>query len=381
MSSSSCCPWFRHKRAFNHGLLGAPADGRLTFGDLCDRYLAQEVQVPSRRARATQEIVFQIDQLRRSHVLAAGGKTLRLEDKKIDEVTKADVEEIRDARRQRPSRTDKFGEVQTNRLLARLRRIFNWAIEYGYVNATPFKRHGVTVIKLSTETHRDRRLIGDEEERLMRHAGPHLQALIVAALQTGCRLGELLSLRWRDIRWREGVIALLSRQTKTAKARTLPMTGRLRAVLEMRRIAPDGREHDPETFVFGNEVGEPVKSTKTAWRLTCQRSGITDLHFHDLRREFACRLLEAPGVDPHQVRDWLGHSNISVTSRYLSTSGVGLRGTARNFEKSQNRVTPDLEIATELPQGPDQDGVGETPEKGEKPVREKNLRAGRDGRI
>jgi integrase len=57
------------------------------------------------------------------------------------------------------------------------------------------------VVKLETnaETPRDRRLAEGEEDALLKHASRHLHALIVAALSTGCRLGELLGLQWKDV--------------------------------------------------------------------------------------------------------------------------------------------------------------------------------------
>jgi hypothetical protein len=95
----------------------------------------------------------------------------------------------------------KSGETGINRLLARLRAVFNWAIGEGYVGRTPFKREGVTVVKLEgkAEKRRRRRLLPGEEQGMIAHAGPHLQALIIAALETGCRIGELLSLQWKEI--------------------------------------------------------------------------------------------------------------------------------------------------------------------------------------
>jgi Phage integrase family len=94
---------------------------------------------------------------------------------------------------------------------------------------------------------------------------------------------------------------------------------RLAAELEMRRYRPDQKEHGADKFVFGNEVGEQIASIKTAWRATCRRAGIVNLHVHDLRREFGSRLLES-GASQHDVRDFLGHSNITTTSRYLKSS-------------------------------------------------------------
>ena len=57
--------------------------------------------------------------------------------------------------------------------------------------------------------------------------------------------------------------------------------------------------------------------------MTCEQAGIVDLHFHDLRREFACRLLESR-AELHDVRDFLGHTNITTTSRYLRSTTLRL---------------------------------------------------------
>ena len=57
------------------------------------------------------------------------------------------------------------------------------------------------------------------------------------------------------------------------------MSSGLRAVLEMRRTDPTGQPLPPEAYVFGNGVGERLTSIKTAWRNTCRRAGIEDLHF------------------------------------------------------------------------------------------------------
>ena len=176
------------------------ADARLTFGDVADRYLERHVKVPSRRMRAVQQAVSHLRILRRAEVPGPGRRCVSLADKRFDLITKADVESIRESRRRNPERPgNKGGEVGINRLLARLRHIFSGAIAEGYMTETPFKRNGVTVVKLDSraETPRHRRLQPGEEDRLFRHAGGHLRALIVALLFTGCRVGELLSLTWK----------------------------------------------------------------------------------------------------------------------------------------------------------------------------------------
>ena len=149
----------------------------------------------------------------------------------------------------------------------------------------------------------------------------------MAALSTGCRLGELLSLQWSQIQCDE-----------KGQARWVHPDGGAyedqRAARNSDRAAPVGRaRHAPRwarrralpvsARVFGNEVGEPIESIREPWERTCAAAGISGLHFHDLRREFACRLLES-SADLHDVRDFLGHANITTTSTYLRSTPVRL---------------------------------------------------------
>jgi integrase len=277
--------------------------------------------------------------LRRFQIPATNGTKVRLEQKPIDDITTGDVESIRDGwKRKRASRD---GRVGVDRALKRLRHLFNWAIERGYADKTPFKRNGVTVIHFGKDQGRTRRLEPGEEARLLEHASPYLHALIMAALETGMRRGELLALRWRDVKWEADALLLPAEITKTAQPRDVPVTRRLKAVLELRKHAPDGTEHKPDAFVFGNEVGEQITDVRDLWVKTCKAAGITGLHFHDLRREFASRLRETPGISDHHVRDWLGHADMATTSRYLATTRVGLQHARRAFEQHRESFAHD----------------------------------------
>lgn len=362
-------------------------DMRLTFGDVTKRYLTDYVHVPTRRERAAHAIELHVEALKRADIPAGQDRTLRLADKPIADITKDDVEAVRRSHRLAMQRTIadreqwdreaadrandgkpmdrpkprlmvKGGETGINRLLARLRAIFNWAIEQGIIDQTPFKRYGVTVVKLDgrAEARRRRRLLPGEEQALITHASPHLQTLIIAALETGMRRGELLDLQWGDIQYTPGpkngelvphTIVLPAEKTKTYETREIPVTARLAAILEMRRIAPDTKPLGVNAYVFGNEVGEPVANIKTAWYATCRRANISGLHFHDLRREFASRVRETPGNSDHEVRDLLGHANISTTSRYLGSSPETRERAMRRFEKHQRPAE-----ATLLPEPP-----------------------------
>ena len=203
-----------------------------------------------------------------------------------------------------------------NRNFAFLRAAFNWAIVAGLVERSPFKRGTQTVVKLSKEAKRTRRLQDGEEARLLAACGTHLRAVVECALESGMRVGEILSLQWADVAPQAREIRLTAAKTKTRTGRTIPISTRLQAILDMRRLDPTGQEQPITAYVFGNEIGQRIKSVQTAWRTACRRAGIQDLHVHDLRRECGSRWVDT-GVPLHQVQKWLGHTNISQTSTYL----------------------------------------------------------------
>jgi integrase len=253
-----------------------------------------------------------------------GGET-RIGDIPVDALTRHDIEAFREVHRR--VRTEKLtdrtgrekvvhrgGPVGVNRCLLRLRAFYNWAIANEHVATTPFKRGSVSVIRMFKEAERERRLEPGEEERLFKACGPHLRALVTAALETCCRVSELLKLQWKHVRFDLNEIRLPAANTKARRPRILPISTGLRALLEMRRHDAAGREHGRDAFVLGNLVGEPVASVDTAWRAACRRAGIVGLHFHDLRREGGSRLLEG-GVPEHYVQRFLDHANLSTTSR------------------------------------------------------------------
>ena len=147
-----------------------------------------------------------------------------------------------------------------------------------------------------------------------------------------------MSLQWSQVDWDRNEIFLPGEKTKSGKLRkydsgdrSIPMTQRVRSLLDMRKLDPNGNEWPSDRYVFGNAAGERVLSIKTAWKLACRRAGIAGLHFHDLRREAASTLLEGHAPE-HAVKDILGHANIRTTSTYLATTRRGLHDVMRRFE-------------------------------------------------
>jgi integrase len=195
--------------------------------------------------------------------------------------------------------------------------MLNWAVLRGDLEQTPFRRGSQAVIKLERENNRrSRRLSPAEEDRLLKVASNTVRALVIAALETGMRRGELLSLRFADVDLDRNVIHIRAENAKSKKARDIPIaTTRLRSLLTFLSMDANRKRKMPEAPVFANRVGERLRDFRDAWLDALKRAQIADLRFHDLRGEFASRLVEK-GVPLSQVRDLLGHSSIVTTERY-----------------------------------------------------------------
>jgi len=178
---------------------------------------------------------------------------------------------------------------------------------------------------------------------------------VEGALETGCRQGELLSLQWGQVRGDPpSTLFLPAAKTKTGRGRSIPVSTRLHAILEMRRNGPGGQRFGPEAYVFGNATGQRMTSIRWSWpRAVLVAHGVTveyrkgsshltrecrqalraiNLHFHDLRREAGSRWLDG-GVPLQVVRDWLGHTNVAQTSTYLASTTRTQEDAMRRYER------------------------------------------------
>ena len=86
--------------------------------------------------------------------------------------------------------------------------------------------------------------------------------------------------------------------------------------------------------MFGNEVGERVKSVSTAWHNAREAAELGDLHLADLRHEGASRFDEA-GMAISFVSAMLGHTNLTTTSRYLNVHRRGLHMAMQKYEEAR----------------------------------------------
>ncbi len=206
----------------------------------------------------------------------------------------------------------KLGNAKStaNRYLALLTKMFNVAIDEAYLEKNPAGK-----VKLFSEKDllKERVLNDQEEARLKAASYPTLRSIISVALNTGMRLGEILTLKWEQVDLKK--MQLTVEKTKSGKPRTIPLNPDLQAELLMLR-SQNGRS----PVVFPNpDTGKPLTTIKTAFVAACRRAGISGLRFHDLRHTFGSRLVEK-GADIETVRSLLGHSSIAITQRYVHST-------------------------------------------------------------
>jgi integrase len=240
-----------------------------------------------------------------------------------------------------------------NRTLGILRHAINWGRgrSPAIFTASPFHRFGVK-IKTKVETKRDRRIAPEEERRLLEaadklnrvehaFAGGPMRDRIIGAIETGCRLGEMLKIQNRHVLWDTHQVSIPAAHTKDAEARRIPFEpgGRLAQLLKRRRFL------GPKAYVFGGVSGEYQSTIRTAWdsivllangiapirtrargRVNREKLVDIDLHWHDLRHEAACRWL-ARGLDLRAIQLLLGHADLKTTQRYLNVTDEELRRT------------------------------------------------------
>lgn len=142
-------------------------------------------------------------------------------------------------------------------------------------------------------------------------------------LETCCRPGEILSLQGQDVDLETRELTIRAEKAKTRRARRLPISSRLLAVLEMRRLDPSGKPFLPDAYVFGDRLGKRATSIRTAWENARDAAGLQGFQLRDLRHEAASRFEEA-GVLTTDVSKFLGHRNLSTTTRYLTSRRLGL---------------------------------------------------------
>jgi integrase len=273
------------------------ADPRITFGELAARFIASGIAHPHHLYHLKFLLPF-----------FAETSVLRL--------TKPMAEEFRKERR---LGNKSIKDATVNRDLSVLRHILYWAVDEQLIQANPLAR-----LKMARERRTRRAILSVAEEQLLLEATcPHLTLMVVAALDTGMRRGEITHQLWEDIDFQRRLLSVTRSKTPEGEAREIPLTDRLNQLLSKSRKS--------EGIVIAYH-DEPVRIIKRAWGGALRRGGIRHVRFHDLRHTFNTRLMEA-GVLQEVRMALMGHSTgKSVHSIYTHIELPNKREAIRKLE-------------------------------------------------
>lgn len=269
-----------------------------------------------------------------------------LGDKIVREVTSVDIATYRDGRLSEENpRTKKPLATSTVRLeMSLLSNFFDIGrIEWGICDVNPVSN----VRKPKAPPGRDRRLTAREDRQILRYAHQHvnkdLYSIVVLALETAMRQGEILKLQWEYINLKSRIAHLPD--TKNGTKRDVPLSIKARDALIRMGVKNNGR-------VF-SYTAEGLKST---WRFMLIKLGIKDLHFHDLRHEAVSRFFELGTLDIMEVAAISGHKSLAMLKRYTHLKATRLvRKLEGNKHKGKQAVLDHLiPYPASIEEGPEQ---------------------------
>ena len=355
----------------NQGKRGVVVRKRVTFRELAKEYVRLHGDKPS-YDRSQKYFIGYWDEKNEWKDMSL---TQHFGGYKIIQIGPRDIEEFRSQRKDTPVKGNwdrkkkvrvekKRSETSVNRELEILRHMLNKAIEWGWIDETPFNRFKESVF-FDERNDRVRFLNEDEIKKLLGVSPPYLQDIIAGAIFTGLRKGDLLGLKWSDVDLDRGVLTFRE-QKKRNKVTTKYLNGDMISLLT-------GIPRGTSEFIFNGPVsrpkgskqkyiafpdpnGKPVKSVSKSFRTALKRVGIQDFHFHDLRHTSASHLLMR-GASMKAVQEHLTHSSPAMTNRYAHISekfqreqiellnglcGESSKKLVRNDQKANTKEGPDI---------------------------------------
>lgn len=256
--------------------------------------------------------------------------------RRLDEITGRDLEQIRTAWLNAGNKPS-----TVNRKMGSISGVFSRAVEWDYLPASPLDR----IKALKVDSIGRIRYLSKEENLALRGAlearekiaraqrdsanewrtkrnrkplldlrtlafADHLKPMVLLSLNTGMRRGEVFNLRWQDVNLQGKTLAVAGEGAKSSETRHIPLNAEALATLKAWKEQASGTG-----YVFPGEDDKPMTDVKTAWLELLKNAGIVGFRWHDMRHDFASRLVMA-GVPLNTVRDLLGHTDIKMTLRY-----------------------------------------------------------------
>src|SRR5262249_31110264 len=244
---------------------------------------------------------------------------------------------------------DREKQVQrstVNRELTVLKHMFTMGVKWGLMPSNP----AASVSPFPVQEGRFRYLSEDEIPALLEACekqvtSPWLHPLVVLALNTGARQGELLQLRCEDVDFERGLIYF--GRTKNRKLKTIPMNKTVKEVVEWLL------KHRYSEYLFSWPWGKQIGRTTIhdAFKKACCEAKVDEMRFHDLRHTAASYLVMG-GVDRPTVKEILGHREIEMTLRYSHLAPAHKAKAVEKLGEALNNAVQNRENRIQQAQGP-----------------------------
>ncbi|PNS09820.1 tyrosine-type recombinase/integrase [Solilutibacter silvestris] len=258
-----------------------------------------------------------------------------LYERELRSIAAFDIERFKTARKKHGIKP-----ATINRDLDRIRKVYSCAFEWDFLTEHPLRKvkrikvDNVRVRYLSDSEDKELRkaLAAREVERRasrVRHNAwheergsvghpqwpkdgytDHIVPMVLLALNTGLRRGELFGLEWGNLNLQARLLTVEAGNAKSGKTRHLPLNDDAMRMLKQWKKQGDGKG-----LVFPSSSGARFNNINKAWSGIVAAAKLPDFNFHDLRHDFASKLVMA-GVDLNTVRELLGHADIKMTLRY-----------------------------------------------------------------
>jgi integrase len=309
-------------RKIHEGVYGKPTQGAMLLRDYVDRNYLPWAKLNKRS--------WKIDTSRLKPVVDFFGH------RKLRDISPFLIESFKSTRLKTAIRyktkTKPRSVASVNREFFLLSKIFSRAVIDKEVAQNPCR----DVKALSGEENRIRYLSLEEEKRLMSVLigdREHLRNMVILDINTGLRQDELLSLKLRDIDLQRSLLNVC--KSKNGDGRDVPLNNTAHGLLSC--LVEQARRNDDE-YIFTNPQSQTRFTTiKTAWGTACEKAGITNLRFHDLRHTFGTRAIDN-GAPLSAVQKIMGHKTIQTTMQYVHATDEGKRRAVQAVEAAGKLV-------------------------------------------
>lgn len=229
----------------------------------------------------------------------------KLMDFQLSDINAWEVEKWRNKRL-----ADGVKPATTNRQINTIKGCLSRAVEWGVIES-----HDLRKVKTLKVDNSKVRYLNTEEEKRLRESLKNcktqfLEPIVLLAMNTGMRKGELLSLEWSHVNFENKILTVDFQNAKSGSTRHIPLN------TEAFNQLDNWQKMSSSTgFVFKDKNNQPLKDFPSIWSDVLDSAAITNFRFHDLRHHFASKLVMA-SIDLNTVRELLGHSDLKMTLRY-----------------------------------------------------------------